>query len=308
MKNEEEKKIVDPKDFIPVVSKIEQQEMGIPYKGWHQVIYSLKKNKVALLCQLLLFFLVLISLAAPLSPYNPDSLDLQYTFEAPSRDHWLGTDELGRDSFTRALYGGRVSLGIGLSSMVIAVIVGTFLGTISGYFGGWLDSIIMRLVDMFLSVPSMLLIIVTYAFIAPTLLTLVMMLAFFSWPSVARIVRAETMTLVKREFIVAAKALGVKDSVIIIKHIIPNLYSTIIVSATLSIARAILDESALSFLGYGVQLPKATWGSMLQSSQEYIMDTPLLAFVPGILILLTVLCFNIIGDALQVSLNPKLNH
>ena len=191
--------------------------------------------------------------------------------------------------------------------MIVSVVVGTFIGTISGYVGGNIDTLCMRFVDMFLSVPSLLLIIVFYSFVSPTIITLVIMLAMFSWANVARIVRAETLSLKERDYVLAAKTLGVSDFKIIIRHIIPNLTSQIIVAASLSIANAILDESALSFLGYGVQLPKASWGSMLQTAQKYILYDPILAIVPGILILLTVLCFNILGDVLQHALDPKLN-
>lgn len=212
---------------------------------------------------------------------------------------------MGRDNITRALYGGRVSLAVGTAAMLVSVIIGTIIGAISGYVGGKVDMILMRIVDIFLSVPNLLLIIIIYAFIPPNIITLILMLALFSWTSVARIVRAQTLTLKERDFVLAAKSLGVSDIRIIIEHIIPNMTSQIIVAASLSIANAILDESALSFLGYGVQIPKSSWGSMLQSAQKHILYDPLLAIVPGLFILLTVLCFNIIGDTLQHALDPK---
>ena len=175
----------------------------------------------------------------------------------------------------------------------------------SGYVGGTLDVVLMRIVDMLLSVPSLLFIIVIYAFAPRTLVTLTGMLAFFSWTSVARVVRAQTLSIKERDYVVAARALGVSHVRIVFQHVIPNLIPQIVVAASLAIANAILDESALSFLGYGVQLPMASWGSMLQNAQQYILYSPILAFVPGLFILLTVLCFNVLGDTLQQVLDPR---
>ncbi|MCI9390443.1 MAG: ABC transporter permease [Lachnospiraceae bacterium] len=263
-------------------------------------------NKMTVVCTCLLLLVILASLLAPLSPYDPDAVNVSEKLQGISGRHILGTDDLGRDTFTRALYGGRISLLVGAAAMCVAVIVGTFIGTISGYKGGKIDMALMRIVDIFLSVPSLLFIIVVYAFMPRNMATLVLMLAFFSWTKVARVVRAQTLSLKERDFVTAARALGVRQSTIIWRHIIPNLMPQVIVAASLSIANAILDESALSFLGYGVQLPMASWGSMLQSAQQYILHNPLLAVVPGTLILITVLCFNVLGDMLQQILDPKL--
>ena len=190
--------------------------------------------------------------------------------------------------------------------MVVAVVIGTLFGTISGYAGGKIDIICMRIVDIFLSVPSLLFIIVIYAFLPQNAITLIMMLAFFSWTKVARVVRAQTLSLKERDFVLAAKALGVSNFRIIIEHIVPNLMPQIIVSGSLSIANAILDESTLSFLGYGVQLPMSSWGSMLQTAQGFILHNPIMAIAPGCMILITVLCFNVLGDMMQQILDPKL--
>lgn len=294
-------------DFRPV-----KRQESIVEKSYHRSTFStivsvLKENKLAMICVFILGLIFIASVFAFLSPHDPDVVNVGAKLQGMSSEHLLGTDDLGRDLFTRALYGGRVSLLVGFSSMIISVIIGTFVGTMSGYMGGMVDTILMRIVDIFLSVPSLLLIIVFYSFVQPNMLTLIMMLSMFSWTNVARIVRAETLSIKERDYVLAAKSLGVSDFVIIIRHIIPNLASQIIVAASLSIANAILDESALSFLGYGVQLPQSSWGSMLQTAQKYILYDPLLAIVPGILILLTVLCFNILGDMLQHALDPKLN-
>lgn len=270
------------------------------------VIKTFKSNKMAVVCLVLLLIIIASALLAPLAPYDPDAYDTTAMLQGPSSEHLLGTDDLGRDTFTRLLYGGRVSLMVGFAAMIVAVCIGTLFGTISGYVGGKVDVVCMRIVDIFLSVPSLLFIIVIYAFLPQNAVTLVMMLAFFSWTKVARVVRAQTLSLKERDFVLAAKALGVNHVVIIMKHIIPNIMPQIIVSGSLSIANAILDESTLSFLGYGVQLPMSSWGSMLQTAQGFILYNPIMAIAPGCMILLTVLCFNVLGDMLQQILDPKL--
>ncbi len=263
-------------------------------------------NKMTVLCTGLLLAVIAASLLAPLSPYDPDAVNVAEKLQGMSSKHIFGTDSLGRDTFTRALYGGRVSLLVGFAAMCVAVFIGTFVGTVSGYKGGKVDSICMRVVDVFLSVPSLLFIIVVYAFMPRNMVTLVLMLASFSWTKVARVVRAQTLTLKERDFVTAAKALGVGQSAVIWRHIIPNLMPQMSVASSLSIANANVDESALSFLGYGIQLPMASWGSMLQSAQQYILYNPICAVIPGSLILITVLCFNVMGDMLQQILDPKL--
>lgn len=274
---------------------------------WHHFSKALRENKLAVVCLLLFVGIILASLLAPLSPYDPDAMDVMNKMASPSMQHWFGTDELGRDSFTRVLYGGRVSLLVGCSAMLVSVAVGTVVGAISGYSGGMIDAVLMRIVDMIQSVPSLLMIVVVFSFVPNNTITLVLMLALFSWPGVARIVRAQTLTLKERDFVVAARVLGVSHFKIIWQHIVPNITTQIIVAASLSVAGAILDESALSFLGYGVALPKSSWGSMLQNAQQYILYDPLLAIVPGIFILVTVLCLNVLGDVLQHALDPRLH-
>ena len=292
-------------------SKIEREnkEISVSYdRGFfHHVKKALGENKIAAVCLVILCAIITGALMAPLSSVDPDYMDVMNKMAGPSREHWFGTDELGRDSFTRALYGSRVSLLVGFATMVVSVTAGTCVGAVSGYAGGKIDIILMRIVDMFQSVPSLLMIIVIFSFVPNNMVTLVLMLALFSWTGVARIVRAQTLTLKERDFVIAAKTLGVSHVKIILKHIIPNMTTQIIVAASLSIAGAILDESALSYLGYGVALPKASWGSMLQNAQQYILYDPLLALIPGMFILLTVLCFNILGDALQYALDPRLH-
>lgn len=269
------------------------------------LIQSLKENKLAMVCLVFIAMITIVSILSPLSPYDPDKIDLANKLQDPSFTHPFGTDELGRDYLTRALYGGRVSIAVGVCSMLISIILGTTIGATSGYMGGKIDTVLMRCIDIFMSVPSLLFIIIINTLFTPNIFTLIFAISIFAWMGVARIVRANTLSLKERDFVLAAKSLGVSNINIIIKHVIPNIMPQIIVAASISIARAILQESSLSFLGYGVQLPKSSWGSMLQNAQQFIFDTPLLAFVPGLLILLTVLSFNILGDIIRDLLEPK---
>lgn len=297
---------LNPADFAPDEGGEKKREIHYSRDTFRVLVHSFCENKLAMFCAALLVLIIIGALCAPLSPHDPDTMDLANKMAAPGNGHILGTDEMGRDSFTRVLYGGRVSLAVGFMAMLVSVFVGTLVGVVSGYAGGRTDAVLMRVVDAFLSVPNLLLIIVIYAFVPPTMATLVFMLALFSWTGVARIVRAQTLSLKERDFVLAARSLGVSHAVIIFKHMLPNMASQIIVAASLSIAQAILDESALSFLGYGIQLPASSWGSMLQSAQKYILYDPLLAVIPGVFILATVLCFNVLGDVLQHALDPRL--
>ena len=255
---------------------------------------------------MILCVIIIASFLAPLSPYDPNVIDVMHKLEGPSSAHWFGTDDYGRDYFTRALYGGRVSLTVGFSAMIVTVILGTAIGVISGYVGGKLDILMMRFTDIFLALPSMLLMIVLNTMLSPGLVTLILVLSLFSWASVARITRAETMSLKERDFVVASKNLGAGNILIAEKHIVPNIMGPVTVAASLGVANAILTESSLSFLGLGVQIPQASWGSMLQGAQSHIMDTPMLAIYPGVLILFTVLSFNLLGDVLRTALEPKI--
>ena len=293
-------------DFLPLEQLPAEEPPVADLPPFRRALRELCRRPMALAALVVLGLILLLTLFAPLSPYDPDAIDTSNKLQPPSAEHWFGTDELGRDSFTRALYGGRVSLLVGTAAMAVSVLVGMIIGAISGFMGGIVDALLMRFVDMLLSVPSVLLIIVLYAFIPTNMITLIFMLAFFSWTNVARIVRAQVLSLKEWDFVTAARSLGMSRRRIIFQQILPNTSSQIIVAASLSIANAILDESSLSFLGYGVQLPQASWGSMLQSAQQYILYNPILAVIPGAFILVTVLCFHILGDALQHALDPRL--
>ena len=284
------------------------KELGTVYHRslWRDIVKEIKSNPVAMIAVIYLSVIIVACLLAPLSPYDPNALSLREKFLDPSADHWFGTDQYGRDYFTRALYGGRVSLTVGFAAMLVTVFIGTTIGIFSGYIGGKLDMVLMRFTDIFLALPSMLLMIVLNSFLKPSMTTLVAVLSLFSWASVARITRAETMSLKERDFVIASRNLGVGNFRIAVEHILPNILGPVTVAASLGIASAILTESSLSFLGLGISIPNASWGSMLDAAQELVLDKPMLAVYPGLLILLTVLSFNILGDVLRSALEPKI--
>ena len=299
--------IVITNDSFAKLEKKKTVEVSVERQSvWKDIWKELRKNKVAMVSVVLLAILIIAVLLAPLSPYDPYKLDASQKLQGISSSHWFGTDEYGRDYFTRTLYGGRVSLLVGFMSMIMTVVIGTSLGVFSGYVGGKVDMFLMSFTDIFLALPSMLLMVILNTFLKPGLPTLIVVLSLFSWASVARITRAETMSLKERDFVVATQNLGASNFRVIIKHIIPNILGPVIVAASLSVANAILMESSLSFLGLGVQIPRASWGSMLQLAQKYILDRPSMAVFPGLLILFTVLSFNIIGDVLRNALEPKM--
>ena len=261
-----------------------------------------KKGKIALFT-ILLF--IIISIFAPLSPYDPNKIDIVNRLKSPNLSNIFGTDLMGRDYFTRILYGGRISLSIGVLSMVISTTIGTVLGAISGYMEGKVDIIIMRIVDILMSIPSFFIILVLNAYLKPGMKTIVLVIGFLGWMGISRLVRAETLKIKNSEHVLYARSLGISSGKIILRHIIPSALPTIIVASTLGIANAILTESSLSFLGMGVQAPEASWGSMLSNAQGYIEDAPYLGVFPGAFILITVLCFNILGDTIGQTLGSR---
>ncbi|MBN3525409.1 ABC transporter permease [Paenibacillus apiarius] len=274
---------------------------------WRNVLTQLKEQKAALAALIILAVFVLMSVLAFLSPYDPNKIMPMDKLQAPSATHWFGTDDYGRDYFARALYGGRVSLSVGFLSMAIAVLVGTAVGTVSGYFGGWVDNVLMRTVDVLMSIPSFFLMLILNAYLKPGISTIIIIIGMLSWMNIARIVRAETLSVKEREYVLYARVSGQSRLAIILKHIVPNIMPTIIVAATINIASAILMESSLSFLGLGVQQPNSSWGSMLNNAQGYIGEAPYLALFPGMFILLTVLSFNFLGDVFRVAFEPRAN-
>ncbi|WP_346898495.1 ABC transporter permease [Clostridium sp. UBA7503] len=267
-------------------------------------IRELKKNKLGIFALVCLILIIILSIFAFLTPYDPDTIDMTNQFISPNFKNIFGTDELGRDYFTRALYGARISLIVGVLSMMVSTFIGTLVGAISGLLGGKVDAIIMRIIDMLMSIPLFFLLLIVNSYLRPSIANIIIIIGIFGWMSIARIVRSETLSIKERDYILCSKALGSNNIKIVKTHIIPNAISTVIVAASINIADAILMESSLSFLGLGVQQPMASLGSMLQTAQSRIGDRTYLAIFPGLMILLIVLSFNVLGDILRVALDP----
>ncbi|WP_066852442.1 ABC transporter permease [Halodesulfovibrio spirochaetisodalis] len=241
-----------------------------------------------------------------ISPFDPDKLNLDYILQPPSLGHLMGTDALGRDIFSRMLHGARISLWVGFVAVGISISLGLILGLVAGYFRGWVDEAIMRLVDVMLCFPSFFLILSVIAFLEPSLINIMIVIGLTSWMGVARLVRAETLSLRERDFVAASRLTGASSTRIIIQHILPNALAPVLVSATLGVAGAILTESALSFLGLGVQPPTASWGNMLLEGKQVLEIAPWLSIFPGCAILITVLGYNLLGESLRDLLDPRL--
>jgi peptide/nickel transport system permease protein len=248
----------------------------------------------------------LLAMLAPIiAPFDPDDINVKAILLAPSFEHWMGTDGLGRDVLSRMLYGGRISLLVGLVAVGISTAIGIVLGAIAGYYRGWVDTVIMRLVDVMLSIPSFFLILAVIAFLTPSIINVMIVIGLTSWMGVTRLVRAEFLSLSGREFVQASRTLGAKDARLIFTHLLPNSLTPIIVSSVLGIAGAVLMESGLSFLGLGVQAPQASWGNILTDGKDYIQFAWWLSLFPGLAILITVLGYNLLGEGLRDALDPR---
>lgn len=267
---------------------------------------ALRENNAAVAGLCIILFLILIAIIGPLiTPYDPNVSDMAKSFLKPSSEHWFGTDQLGRDILSRIIAGSRISLTVGLSAVIISLSVGVVLGSISGYFGGKTDIIIMRFMDMMLAIPSILLAIAFMAALGKGIDKAVIAIGLVSIPEYARIVRGSILSVKENDYVQAARVIGNKSSRIIFKHILPNVLSSIVVRATLGISTAVLDTAALGFLGLGVQPPYAEWGDMLGRARGFIFTAPYTLIFPGIAITITVLAFNLLGDGLRDALDPK---
>ncbi len=254
---------------------------------------------------IILLIFILAILAPWLAPYDPDAIDVKAILLSPSNTHWMGTDGLGRDVWSRMLYGGRVSLLVGFVAVGISTLIGVVLGVLAGYFRGWVDTTIMRFVDLMLSIPSFFLILAVIAFLTPSIWNIMIVIGLTSWMGVTRLVRAEVLSLVEREFVQASRTLGASHQRLMWLHLLPNSLTPVIVSAVLGVASAVLLESGLSFLGLGVQAPQASWGNILTDGKEYIQFAWWLSLFPGLAILLTVLGYNLLGEGLRDALDPR---
>lgn len=259
----------------------------------------LQNHPFYLLPIVFLILLIILSLATPFFPIDPNQVDVLNANASPSLRHLFGTDELGRDYFMRVLYGGRISLMVGVLAMLTSTLIGTIIGLVSGYFGGIIDSLLMRLVDVLSSIPWLVLVIVLSALMRPGVTTIIIVIGGFSWLNIARLVRAETMAVKARDYVDYAAFIGAKKTVIIWRHILPLILPTLIVAATANISGAIMTESALSFLGMGIQPPMASWGNLLQNGQSALQRAPHMAMIPGFFIALTIYSFNALGDLVK---------
>ncbi|MFZ6017166.1 MAG: ABC transporter permease [Nitrospirota bacterium] len=270
-------------------------------------LWYIGKNRLPLLGGTIVIILFLIAVGAPLiSPYDPNDIDRRHILEAPSLSHPFGTDDLGRDIMSRMIWGARISLSVGFVAVGIATAIGMIIGAIAGYYGKWVDTLVMRFVDIMLSIPTFFLILAVIAFLGPSILNIMVVIGLTSWMGVARLVRAEFLSLREREFVLAAKSLGASDFRIIFRHILLNSMAPVLVSAVLGIAGAVLVESALSFLGIGVQPPTPSWGNILTAGKDNIEIAWWLSVFPGLAILITVFGYNLLGEGIRDAIDPRL--
>ncbi len=282
---------------------------GGEYRGLGaQFAHNLGGNRLAMAGLVVVLILLVVALAAPLlCPHDPNDIDVDAILLPPSLSHPFGTDELGRDVFSRMVMGSRVSLEVGLVSAGVATVIGVILGALAGFYGGWVESAIMRFTDMMLCFPTFFLILAVIALLEPSIINIMAVIGLTSWMGVARLVRAEFLSLKQREYVVAARSLGAGDLRIIFRHILPNAMAPVLVAATLGVAGAILTESGLSFLGLGVQPPAASWGNILNQGKANIEIAWWLSLFPGLAILVTVLGYNLLGEGIRDALDPRLH-
>jgi peptide/nickel transport system permease protein len=292
-----------------VVQEVDEAEPG----RWVSVWRRFRGDYVALASLVVAMLLVVVALAAPListyvTGFEPQQQSLLRALRPPGAPNYLGTDELGRDVLTRLVYGARVSLGVAALTVTVALTLGAFLGSLAGYYGGWVDSVIMRSVDALQSIPSLFILIFVSVIFNVGPVSLAFVIASLSWTGISRLVRAEVLSLRTRDFVVAARALGASDARLIVHHVMPNVVPVMIVWATLAVGNVILSEATLSYLGLGIQPPTPSWGNMLTNAQQYFYRSVTLVIAPGLAIFVTVLVVNVVGNALRDALDPRLGH
>ncbi len=274
---------------------------------WHDFLRRLLRNRLAVAGGLVILFFFLVSAFPSLfAPRNPDRIDVTSILQPPSAAHPMGTDDLGRDVLARVAYGARISLKVGFVAVGIATSIGLVIGLLSGFYGGRVDAVLMRFVDIMLCFPTFFLILAVIAFLSPSIVNIMVVIGLTGWMGVARLVRAETLSLRERDFVAAARAQGAGTARIMFRHILPNAMAPILVAATLGVAGAILTESALSFLGIGVQPPTPSWGNILTTGKNYIAFAWWLSLFPGLAILVTVLAYNLLGEGIRDAVDPRL--
>jgi peptide/nickel transport system permease protein len=251
-------------------------------------------------------FIIVAIFAPVIAPYDPNKQDLKALLEQPSTEHPLGTDELGRDTLSRELFGARISLIVGVLAVIVAVVVGTILGLCAGYFGGWTQTIVMRLIDALMSIPPLVLMLSIAAVLGGGLKNILIALGIGMVPTYCRLTCGQIMSLKESDFIIAASSIGANDIRIMFRHLLPNSFAVLLVAMTMNVGFAILAEASLSYLGIGIGPPTATWGSMVSNGYKYLISNPVLSFAPGLSILAVVLSFNLVGDGLRDALDPRL--
>ena len=270
---------------------------------WHKF----RRHKAAVLSGIELIVMIIVCFGAPwIAPYEFDAIDLRNTRQPPSLDHLMGTDDLGRDAFTRLLYGGRISLTVGIFAALVATTIGAVLGAVAGFYGGGTDNVLMRFTEVIIAIPSLPLLIILSSYTQASVVVIILIIGLLSWMATARIVRGSVHSVKRQDFVMAARMMGCRNATIIGRHIIPNVMGPIIVGATLGVGAAIIIESSLSFLGLGISPPTPTWGNMLQDSQSTMATKPWLTIFPGLAILITVLCINFLGEGLHDALDPTM--
>lgn len=276
---------------------------------WRRGLRSLQRSPLAVLGLVIIGFLVVLAIFAPsLAPYSPTKMSLSERLSPPSSTHIFGTDDVGRDILSRVIYGSRISLRICTLVVGLTIGIGTILGIISGYWGGWIDELIMRISDVFLAFPALILAMAIAAALGPSLENVIIAMVAIWWPRYARVTRGQVLVLREIDYIVAAKAVGVHESRIIMRHILPNCVSPVLIQATLDLGEVLLTAATLSFIGFGAQPPTPEWGAMISLGRNYLRDNWWYATFPGLAILVTVIGFNLLGDAARDILDPRLRH
>ncbi|MGN1400065.1 MAG: nickel transporter permease [Bacillus sp. (in: firmicutes)] len=274
---------------------------------WKDAWRNFKKNKIALIGACIVLFFILVAIFAPLiAPYEMNTQNMKNRLLPPSADHWFGTDDFGRDIFSRVVYGARISLWVGFLAVLGSMAAGTVLGIVAGYFGKWVDGLISRIFDIMLAFPSILLAIAIVAVLGPSLRNALIAIAIINIPAFGRLIRSKVLSVKEEEYIMAAKAIGMSNTRILVHHVLPNSMAPVIVQGTLAIATAIIEAAALSFLGMGAEAPNPEWGKMLSDSRAFLQQAPWTMIFPGVAIMLTVLGFNMMGDGLRDALDPKM--
>ncbi len=301
-------------------AEIQLPEVGFeggPYRiaqsYWSESWERLRGNRLGIAAGVLIILMALVAVAAPMisqliTHYGPSQQDLSSTFLHPRPGHWLGSDELGRDTLTRLVYGARVSLGVGFLTVAMALTVGATVGLVAGFYGGLIDDVLMRIVDTVLSIPSIFLFILMSILFRPTAVTLAMIIASVGWGSITRLVRGEVLSVRNRDFMMATRSIGARDLRLILRHLLPNVLPVMIVYASFSVGQVILVEAALDFLGLGIRPPTASWGNMLTNAQTYFFHSAWLVIFPGFAIFVTVLAANIFGNAVRDAFDPRLKN